>query len=238
MGPLAATVATRIWPNNLSAAWRIIFGLGVIPPLSLAYLRLKLKDPESYTRENFRQSRTPYWLALKFYGPRLIVISSIRFIYNFVTYPFGIYSSRWINTIQPDASLWQSFGWASLANFFYLPGAIMGAFTSDWAGPRRALCLFVACQGVVGFIMAGCLEYLQKPDVIAAFVVVYGIFLMLGEMGPGGNIGLLASKSCATGVRGQFYGVAAAWGKVGAFIGTYIFPLLIKAGGGENTVRG
>lgn len=234
MGPLVATVVTRIWPNNLSAVWRICFGLGVIPPLSLAYLRIKLHEPESYSRANFRKGKTPYWLALKFYGPRLVVISCIWSIYNFLTYPFGIYSSRWINTIQPDANLWQSFGWATLANFFYLPGAILGAFTSDWFGPRRALSAFVACQGVVGFIMAGCLAYLQKPDVIAAFVVVYGIFLMLREMGPGGDIGLLASKSCATGVRGQFYGVAAAC----AFIGTYVFPLLIDAGGGENTVRG
>jgi hypothetical protein len=32
-------------------------------------------------------------------------------------------------------------------------------------------------------------------------VVVYGIFLALGEFGPGDNIGLIASKTCATGIR-------------------------------------
>jgi hypothetical protein len=36
--------------------------------------------------------------------------------------------------------------------------------------------------------------------------------------GPGNNLGLLASKSSPTAVRGQFYGVAAAIGKVGAFV--------------------
>lgn len=35
-------------------------------------------------------------------------------------------------------------------NFFYLPGAIFGSFTSDWMGPRRALMTFVVAQGVVG----------------------------------------------------------------------------------------
>src|ERR1700753_2209777 len=61
---------------------------------------------------------------------------------------------------------------------------------------------------------------------------------MLGEMGPGDNIGLVASKSCATGIRGQYYAIAAATGKIGAFIGTYIFPIIEADGGGDTTVRG
>jgi len=38
---------------------------------------------------------------------------------------------------------------------------------------------------------------------IAAFAVVYGIFLSLGEAGPGDCLGLLASKTWPTAVRGQ-----------------------------------
>ena len=59
---------------------------------------------------------------------------------------------------------------------------------------------------------------------------------MLGEMGPGDNIGLIASKTSATGIRGEYYAIAAACGKIGAFIGNYIFPI-IKADGGSNTVK-
>lgn len=51
--------------------------------------------------------------------------------------------------------------------------------------------------------------------------MVYGIFLSFGEFGPGNNLGLLAAKSCPTAVRGQFYGAAAAIGKIGAFVGTW-----------------
>src|ERR1700730_8493153 len=52
------------------------------------------------------------------------------------------------------------------------------------------------------------------------------IFLALGEVGPGDNIGLVASKSSATCIRGQYYGIAAAVGKIGAFVGSYIFPII------------
>lgn len=46
--------------------------------------------------------------------------------------------------------------------------------------------------------MAGDYKNLSQENMVAAFAVVYGIFLSLGELGPGNNIGLLASKSCAT----------------------------------------
>jgi hypothetical protein len=60
---------------------------------------------------------------------------------------------------------------------------------------------------------------------LEVFVVVYGIFLALGEVGPGDNIGLIASKTSATAIRGQYYGIAGAMGNVGAFVGTYLFPV-------------
>lgn len=107
-----------------------------------------------------------------------------------------------------------------------MPGCIFGAWLSDWIGPRYALTLGVTLQAIVGFIMAACYKYLNEPSRVGGFVVVYGIFLALGEVGPGDNIGLISSKTCATPVRGRYYATAAALGKVGAFVGTYIFPII------------
>jgi Sugar (and other) transporter len=74
-------------------------------------------------------------------------------------------------------------------------------------------------QAIIGFIMSGLYAQLKKH--IGAFAVIYGIFLTFGEFGPGNCLGLLASKTGPTAVRGQFYGIAAAIGKVGAFAGTW-----------------
>lgn len=80
---------------------------------------------------------------------------------------------------------------------------MLGAPASDWLGPRYALALGVFLQAIVGFIMAGDYFSLSKPGMVGGFVVVYGVFLALGEFGPGNNIGLLAAKTCATGIRGK-----------------------------------
>jgi len=226
--------------NHLRVAWRISLGLGVIPPLSLFYLRLKLKEPEEFKRETMKDTKFPLWLIIKFYWFRLTIVSLIWFIYDFSAYSFAIYSSEWISLILgKDSSLWKSFGWNTLVNVFYLPGAIGGAFLSDMIGPRLCLGIGVLCQGIVGFIMSGAYGQLATSQHVAGFVVVYGIFLSLGELGPGDNIGLVASKTSATAIRGQYYAIAAAIGKVGAFVGTYVFPIIQKnAPGGKSSIRG
>ncbi|KAF4634441.1 hypothetical protein G7Y89_g3666 [Cudoniella acicularis] len=221
--------------NHLRAAWRISLGLGVVPPLLLLYLRIKLKEPEEFKRESMKYVTIPYGLVFRYYGFRLFIVSLIWFIYDFSTYSFGIYSSTIVaNVLGDNPSLAQTFGWNTVINLFYVPGAMLGSIFSDKVGPRYALAIGVTLQAVFGFIMAGAYNHLAQPANVAGFAVIYGIFLSLGEVGPGDNIGLVASKTCATGVRGQYYAIAAATGKIGAFVGTYIFPYIEKAGGSGN----
>lgn len=104
-----------------------------------------------------------------------MIVSLIWFIYDFSAYSFGIYSSAWLALILgKTASLWKSFAWNTLINVFNLPGAVGGAFLSDWIGPRDALALGVFLQGLVGFLMAGLYSQLNTPAHVAGFVVVYG----------------------------------------------------------------
>lgn len=213
--------------SHLRAAWRIMLGLGIIPPLSLLYFRWKLNEPESFRRGTMRHAKTPWALCIKFYWFRLLVVAAIWFIYDFSSYSFGLLSSQLLtNLLGTQDKLWVSFGWNTLLNLFYMPGCIIGAFTSDWWGPRNALGYTVLVQAIVGFIMAGTYQYLAKPEYVGGFVVVYGIFIALGEMGPGNNIGLIASKTSATAVRGKYYGIAAATGKIGAFVGSKTLILM------------
>ncbi|KAI1380285.1 MFS general substrate transporter [Hypoxylon crocopeplum] len=207
-----------------STIWRTSLGIGVVFPLVLFVLRLRLKEPEEFSRNSMKHAKTPYTLVFKYYWFRLLIVSLIWFIYDFSAYSFSIYSSTILSNIYGDTGVLTTiFGWNTVINLFYIPGTMLGAPLSDRLGPRYTLILGLVLQSIVGFIMAGCYSKLSHPSVVGGFAVVYGIFLSLGEVGPGNNIGLLAAKTCATGVRGQYYGIAAAFGKVGAFVGTYAF---------------
>ena len=70
LGFVASTLAPMIvvlacTENHLRAAWRICLGLGVIPPLSLIYLRAKLNEPEEFNRESMKNTKFPWLLILK-----------------------------------------------------------------------------------------------------------------------------------------------------------------------------
>lgn len=238
---VATVVVLATGENHLRAAWRICLGIGVLPPLSLLYLRLKVQEPEAFKRESLAKAKTPWLLVIKYYWFRLTIVSLIWFIYDFSAYSFGIYATSILkNLLGPSAPLWKSLAWNILINFFYMPGCLAGAFVADLPsmGPKKTLCIGVTLQGIVGFIMAGCYPWLNQPKNVAGFVVVYGVFLALGEFGPGDNIGLVASKTCATGIRGQYYGLAAAIGKIGAFAGSYALDAIQKAAGDDEIAAG
>lgn len=211
-------------PRHLTAVWRLTLGLGVFPPLALFFMRMKMTDSESFKKYHMKRvKKYPFWLIIKFYWFRLAIVALIWFIYDFSVYSFGTYSSYIIKQVIPDGDLYKSFGWNVVFNLFYIPGTIIGAWVADYLGPRYTTALGVFIQGIIGFAMSA--RYPVIKHHIAGFVVVFGIFTAFGEF-VGNTVGLLAAKSSATPIRGQFYGIAAAIGKVGAFVGTYIFPII------------
>ena len=68
--------------SHLRAAWRVGLGLGVIPPIALLLLRLRLQEPEEYKRESMKHVKIPYGLVIRYYWMRLFVVGLIWFLYD------------------------------------------------------------------------------------------------------------------------------------------------------------
>ncbi|EEB05232.1 glycerophosphodiester transporter [Schizosaccharomyces japonicus yFS275] len=229
LGALVPFILCLIFGDqHLRVVWRLSIGLGVIVPIILLYYRLRLKDSHSYTKNRLQFTKVPWFFVIRRYGPRLLVVSLIWFVYDMSAYAFALYSSTIIARVLPsNATMAQTFGWSTLISSFNLPGTIFGAFGSDFLGPKYCLITGLVLQSVVGFLLSGFFPSLVKH--LAGFCVLYGLFLTLGEFGPGNNVGVLASKTCPAAFRGLYYGIAAAIGKCGAAAGVYAF--------GGNAVR-
>ncbi|KIO29755.1 hypothetical protein M407DRAFT_21177 [Tulasnella calospora MUT 4182] len=232
----AFTPLVLLWifgEDHLRIVWRGSLALGTIPPLLVLYWRVRMHEPERFRKESMNRvgwKDYPVRLIVKRYWLRFIAVSLTWFIYCFITYPLGIYSSTITTTIIGDsAPLTTSLGWNVVINLFYIPGCMIGAVIVDKEALIRTYGIDSALvlQGIFGFAMSGAYTYLATPSHIAGFTIMYGLFLSLGELGPGICLGLLASKSSPTAFRGMFYGGAAAIGKVGAFAGTWAFPAII-----------
>jgi len=91
----------------------------------------------------------------------------------------------------------------------------------DKIGRKQTMTLGFMLWALLGFILGGAIGPIQT--VFPLFVVLYGIFNALGEMGPGVATFLCAAESFPTPLRGHYMGFAAAVGKAGAAIGTQVF---------------
>ncbi|KAI6155663.1 major facilitator superfamily domain-containing protein, partial [Pisolithus tinctorius] len=178
------------------------------------------------------------WLSLKWCWKSVLGLSLAWFIYDFIMYVhFAIYSSMITNNVTGGIlSISIVLGWTVLINLFRIPGTVLGTYLIDYLGVRATMVVGSFLQAILGLTIG---MYTPLTNHIAAFAVVYGIFLTLGEVGPGSCLRVLAAKTGPSAcISGQIYSVAGAIGKVGALIGTWVFPQIIDAFGGSKTVKG
>ncbi|KAL4897194.1 MFS general substrate transporter [Aspergillus ambiguus] len=209
-----------------SGVWRVTFGLGLVLPVVICFFRIRMINSTQYQKHSIR-SQYPYGLVLKRYWKPMLGTSLAWFCYDFVTYPFGIFSSTIISELMTSNTTVQNIGYGTVINCFYLPGCLLGGLLMDKIGRKQNMTLGFFLWAIWGFILGGALHPIQT--VLPLFVVMYGIFMALGEMGPGVSTFLCAAESFPTPLRGHFLGFAAAVGKAGASIGTEVFTPIQNA---------
>ncbi|XEV01213.1 hypothetical protein FSHL1_006500 [Fusarium sambucinum] len=82
-------------------------------------------------------------------------------------------------------------------------------------------------QAILGFILGGASENIQKG--FPLFVVLCGILLTLGVVGPGSTVVIMATEPFSTSVRGHTMGFISAWSKAGVAIGTQVFTAILSS---------
>ncbi|KAJ6054513.1 hypothetical protein N7444_003611 [Penicillium canescens] len=226
--PLILLLCFHQQVRHYETVWRISLAMGAIPPLSIFWFRYRMVMSSAYRKSSMKKQRIPYWLVLKKYWRSLLGVCGSWFIYNYISYPFGLFSSTIVGRVNPTSSLALTMAWGTVINCFYIPGAFIGGLLSDKIGRRRTMAL-----GHPRIYPGGALGPIQTK--LPLFIVLYGIFLTLGEVGPGATIVLTASESFPTAVRGHGVGLAAAWSKAGAAIGTQVFKPILASWGDDTT---
>lgn len=224
-GPFALCIFLIVYQitSDHEGLWRTMFAIGAFFPLSVFYFRLKMATSELYKKSAIKK-HVPYWLAFKYYWPRMIGTCGAWFLYDFVTFPNGIFSAGIISSVLSEGEtkdLEKIAEWNLLLGTIAIPGVFVGAYLCDKIGRKWTL----IC-GFVGYIIFGLIVgigYDKISKIIPLFIVFYGLMMSSGNLGPGDMMGLVSSESYATPIRGTLYGFSAAIGKVGAVVGTETF---------------
>lgn len=226
-GPFCIIVFLIVWEaasgyQNLNTVWRVTFGIGCIWPLAIFIFRWRMSVTKLYKKSAFNNRAIPWLLVFKFYWRRLIGTCGAWFLYDFITFPNGIFSGTIINSLlKGEKNIERTVEWQLLLGIIAIPGVFVGAWLCDRIGRKWTMLIGFSGYLVFGLVIGIAYEPLSK--ILGLFIVFYGLFNSFGNLGPGNMLGLVSSESYATGVRGSLYGLSAAVGKAGAAVGTQVF---------------
>ncbi|RYC56466.1 hypothetical protein CHU98_g9745 [Xylaria longipes] len=184
------------------------------------YFRWKMLNSKLYRRGAIKK-RVPYKLIIRYYWKTLIGTCGAWFLYDFVTFPNGIFSGLIISSVVKTKDIQTDIEWTLLLSSLSLPGVFIGAYLCNKIG--RKYTMMVGFSGYLIFGLIVGLAYEKVTKIVPLFVVLYGLMQSCGNLGPGDMLGLLSSEAYATAVRGTCYGLSAAVGKAGAAVGTEVF---------------
>ncbi|CAG7915868.1 unnamed protein product [Penicillium olsonii] len=222
--------------NNLVVTFHAIYSIAIFLPVSIIVLRLFMVDSSLFHHSNFTRQRKPlrlYLVLARRYWWRLLTTSLAFFLYDFINFPNSIMSSTIISSLVKEHNVRTTAIWQVILAVLPVPGVVVGAWLTNAIGRRWTGILGFAGYVVLGFVIGG--TYSKLSENIAAFVVLYGLLQAFGHMGPGATIGLISTESFPTAMRSMGYGVATAFGRTGAAVGTQCFTPLQDSAGNSST---
>lgn len=260
IGPLAAAVLLALGvPTDI--AWRILLGLGAVPALSVFYLRRQIQETPRFAlgthdRQEFSRAAgnmvgdhtvaaaeqgdterpRPAWReGLKvFVGDRrlrrwLIGAAGAWFLMDFAYYGNTVSSPLILKTLDPSkALLTDTLLQLLIFAVAAVPGYFVAAATMDRVG-RKAIQAGGFLAMAIAFGLIGIIPGVSK--LIVPFLVLYGFSYFFTEFGPNTTTFIYPSELFPVFVRTTGNGFAAAMGKLGAFVGVFLFPLMLVAWG-------
>jgi MFS transporter, PHS family, inorganic phosphate transporter len=109
----------------------------------------------------------------------------------------------------------------AIVGVFAVPGYIVAVLLLDRVG-RRTIQLIGFTVTAVMFLLIGLIPAVVKN--LAPFLILYGISYLFTEFGPNMTTFICPAELFPTEVRTTGHGISAGAGKLGAFIGAFVFP--------------
>ena len=114
-----------------------------------------------------------------------------------------------------------------------VPGYLLGIARLDRVGHRRlqliGFAMMALCFAVIGLVPG-------LTTAVLPFLLVYGVSYFFTEFGPNMTTFVMPSEVFPVTMRATGHGISAGVGKLGAFIGVFLFPVLATSLGLRGTL--
>src|ERR1022692_4222891 len=260
VGPLIALALLGGGASN-DTAWRALLALGAVPAAAVIYLRCRMPESPRYQvqvqgRAKQAASRIADFTNGQVSGngsgaPRqemglrefltncrwLITLAGTAgcwFLLDYAYYGNTIPTPQILGLISPNASTMTKIA-LQLAIFVVaaVPGYVLAIARLDKIGHRRLQLTGFAMMALCFLIIA---VIPGMTTAVVPFLLVYGVSYFFTEFGPNMTTFVMPSELYPVTMRTTGHGISAGVGKLGAFIGVFLFPLLQTSLGLRGTL--
>ncbi len=260
VGPLVALALLGAGASD-DLAWRLLLGLGAVPAAAVIYLRRKMPESPRYQIHVQGQAaqaeaqisdftdgqvngngsgglRHEMGLRAFLTNRRWLIMlagtAGTWFLLDYAYYGNTISTPQILSLISPSASTMTKIA-LQLAIFVVaaVPGYLLAIARLDKIGHRRLQLLGFAMMGLCFLIIAA---VPGMTTMVVPFLLVYGVSYFFTEFGPNMTTFVMPSELYPVTMRATGHGISAGVGKLGAFIGVFLFPLLQSSLGLRGTL--
>ncbi len=237
---------------NQDLSWRLMLGIGAIPALMVIYLRRQIPESPRFTSQVLGNTQKAAEAASKFTGQNvnlkieepsykkhsnlmnffknknlmitLFGTAGSWFLIDYAYYGNTISTPIVLNSISSNMTVESKVLYTFLIFIiFALPGYILSIFLIDKIG-RKSIQLFGFMIMGLSFLALGIIPGIEKSA--SMFFIFYGISYFFTEFGPNVTTFVMPSELFPTKYRATGHGISSGIGKLGAFSGTFMLPIL------------
>jgi MFS transporter, PHS family, inorganic phosphate transporter len=258
VGPLIASILLASGMSG-NVTWRILLGLGAIPGLAVFYLRRQIHEtprfaaaggatdeaqaaiaaatgtgpaPVSAGESTARHPQSALeGFAILFRNQRMLLwligTAGAWALLDFCYYGNTISSPEILALINSHASeLHNVLIQLAIFAVFAVPGYFVAILLLDRTGRRNIQVLGFAVMALM-FLLIGLIPSVTVTA--APFILLYGVSYFFTEFGPNTTTFVYPAEIFPVEVRTTGHGISAAAGKLGAFLGAFLFPDFLAA---------
>jgi PHS family inorganic phosphate transporter-like MFS transporter len=255
VGPMVGLtlVATKMAPD---LSWRLMLGLGAIPAAIVIYFRRRMPESPRYMARvagdtitaatsmarysegavNLAEvvSETPRRMGLGTFltNPRylryLVGTAGTWFVFDYAYYGNSVSAPLIVKTVLGASKPPLTEVLALNLIIFVVaavPGYLLATFTMDRIGHRLVQLIGFPLMGAA-FLLIGIVPGITGD--VVPFLLLFGVSYFFAEFGPNTTTFVLAAEIYPVSQRTTGHGISAGLAKLGAFIGVYLFPVLLK----------
>jgi len=235
VGPLLAAFLLAAGIHH-DLVWRLLLAFGAIPALAVFQMRRHLAETPRFRLAAGKMGKKSSFvdgfrrlLARRDLRLRLIGASLAWFLMDFAYYGNTVSSPKVLAAISPDDSLiWHVLMQLIIFAVAAVPGYFVAAWFMDRMG-RKTIQNVGFLMMAIAFGLMAIVPNIEK--LVVLFLIFYGVSYFFTEFGPNSTTFIYPAELFPVRERTTGHGIAAAAGKVGGFVGVFLFPIFLARGG-------